>query len=265
MQENNGIVVETKSTILNEEQVNNIVNKGETTTEENSNNETILPSDESSYNLPEKYAGKSAEELYKLMKVEEEFNKGRDKSKEEVNTEEVVVPQNIVEEFTNKFKENGGELTEQDYKELEEKGYNKDFVDNYKAGIEAKQLKEVNDTFTAVNVTQEQFQEAGKWARDNWSEDRVTEYNEAMNEAFATNNQSVKKALIRSLIDASTGAPKENAKTFHSNQPTSQPQVKGYSTKSEFFKDSQDNRYLKDRSYRELVEKKYLNTDRSNW
>ena len=60
--------METKSTILSEEQVNQIVTGEETATEE-----VVLQSEEKAIELPEKYAGKSAEEVYRLMKKEEEY------------------------------------------------------------------------------------------------------------------------------------------------------------------------------------------------
>ena len=257
--ENTETVVDQKSTILSEEQVATIASGEEVVSTE----EIVLPSEEAINALPEKYAGKSAEEVYKLMKVEEDFKNGK---KEEVKTEEVKteVPENVIKEFTDKLIENGGEFSEENYKELEGKGYSKDFVDNYKAGVEAKQAEEVGKTFSEAGTSQEDFQKAGEWARDNWDETRVSEFNEAMNEAYASGNKAIQKSLIRSLTDGFKSAPKDAA-PIHTNAAPEVAKVAGYTTKSEYFADVNNSRYSKDPSYRAIVEQKFLKTNRSNW
>jgi len=269
--ENNNIEVETKSTVLNEEEVNNIVNKEENA---GNNEEIVLPSEENNVELPEKYAGKSAEEVYRLMKVEEEYQKsnqkGGDVPNEEVSVEnnneniETTLGESEVKEIIQDVIKNGGEFTEEIYKKLEEGGISKDIADNYKLGVEAKAQKQVEETLKDVGTNLDEYSQAGKVIRDIWDEKRISDFNEAMDAAEESGNTIVQKALIRSLLDAAKGAPKADVKQYHSNTQIRSNQ-EGYSTKSDYFKDVNDRRYGKDKSFTKLVEQKFIKTDRKNW
>jgi len=258
---------EQKSTILSDEQLNNVVEGKEIN--ENLGEEIVLESDKKEEEaIPEKYAGKSAEEVYRLMKIENDYKNNQEQentednqTQENNNTEEV--PADIVKEYTQKLIDNGGDFTEEDYTKLAEKGYTKDFVDNYKAGVEQKQKEDIKNTFIEASTTQEDFQKAGEWARQNWDETRINEFNEAMNEAYSSNNKAIQKSLIRSLTDSFNTAPKK-AQTFH-GKSVAETTVNGYKTKSDYIKDANDIRYKKDASYRKIVEQKFLKTDRNNW
>lgn len=257
--ENTETVVDNKSTILTEEQVNNVVEGKKIN--ENLEETVTLPSDDV---IPEKYVGKTAEEVYKLMKIENDYKKNQDTKTEDTKVEDTKtednkeeIPEDVVKEYTEKLLKNGGEFTEEDYKKLAEQGYSKDLVDNYKKGVETKQAEEIKQTFIEAETTQEEFKKAGEWARDNWSETRITEFNEAINEAYATNNKTIQKALIRSLTDGFNNAPKK-VETFHSNTPNVSDAITGYDTKSSYIKDANDPRYAKDPSFRKIVEQKYL-------
>lgn len=265
---------ENKSIILDDNQVKNI-EEGKSFDEASTEEEVVLPSEEADYQIPEKYKGKSAEELYKLMKKEEEYKLSqKDKGGDSVSTEgseeggEVVetrISQNEISDIMKEVSQNDGVISEDIYKKLEEKGISKEEADTFYEGVQAKAEKEISKMFEEAGVTVEQIQEAGKLARENWSEDRIIEFNTALDEAHASGNKTIQKALYRSLVDSVKGLPSENANKIHSNQPTSTPKVEGYSTKSDYFADVNNPRYTKDSSYRKLVETKFLKTDRSNW
>lgn len=264
---------ENKSTILSEEQVKNIEEGKDINTIENE--EVVLPSEEADYTIPEKYQGKSAEELYKLMKKEEEYKQSQkdnggdsisNNEEVEVNKEEMTEEKKVeIKELMKEVANNDGVITEEIYQKLAENGMSKEDVDTQYAGVKAQAEEAVNKTFEEVGISRDEFSKAGELARENWSEDRINEFNNAMNEAYESGNKTIQKALMRSLVDSVKGLPTENANKVHSNNPTSSPKVEGYSTKSDYFADVNNTRYNKDASYRKLVEQKFLKTDRSNW
>ena len=208
------------------------------------------------------------------MKKEEEYkNSQREKGGDAESTEEVEtgkegeskISQNEIMEIMKEVTNNDGVISEDIYKTLEEKGISKEEADTFYEGVKSKTEKEIEATFNEAGISREEFSKAGELARQNWTEDRILEFNTAMNEAYESGNKTIQKALMRSLVDSVKGLPSEDANKVHSNQPTSSPKVEGYSTKSDYFADVNNVRYRKDPSYRKLVEQKFLKTDRSNW
>lgn len=270
MENENNTEVASESKMLSAEQIESIENREEGTTVQealnNTKEETVLESEKTE--LPEKYAGKSAEEVFRLMNIENEYKANQNnntETNEETKTEETPERLETIKEFTKKVQENGGEFSEEMYNELLEKGISKEEADLTKAGIEAKNAETVDNLFKSAETSREDFTEAGNWAKENWSKERVAEYNEAVDAAFKSGNEVIQKTLIRSLTEAFNNGKETSTETYHSNNTYSAPKVEGYSNKTEYFKDQRNPAYKKDASYRAMVEDKFFKTDKSKW
>jgi len=271
--------IENKSLILNETQLENIANGKHVN---HTDDTVVLPSD-STFVMPDKFVGKSTEEIAKsYLELEKKQNPKADVAPEATDvkpadvipadgtpppipTENKAITMELVKEYTAKVLENGGEFSAEMYAELEAKGISKADADTYRDGMSAQQDKEIKDTFTGAETTQEQFAQAGQWARANWNDARVEEFNEAMNEAYASGNKSIQKALIRSLTEAFKTANVPAPQTFHGNTSATPPRTGGYESKTAYINDINNPAYAKDASYRDMVYKKLASSDKNKW
>lgn len=265
-----------KSTVLNEEEVQATLNG------EEAESDVSLPS-ESDFEMPDKFKGKSAEEIARAYaELEKMKNQQADEPEseketvqEETDDSEYINP--ILEEgrpegskdvpvdqFVEYLQEydNTGELSEDSYKQLEELGYNKQFVDEKIDYIKYKREKEVDAVLEPYGGT-EAFKEVSAWAAANFTEQQL----ENINAQLASGNKQTQDAVLASLFmgykqSNKTAAPQDV--TLHTNQPQA-TRTEGYATKSEYLKDAKDPRYEKDAGYRKQVEQKMLKTDMSKW
>ena len=206
--------------------------------------EVTLPSDEVAFEMPEKFAGKSAEEIAKsYMELESFKNKPEAEPEEEVKeTEDVDKPnesqttEQLIEEYTSR----GTDLTEEDYKTLEEKGYSKRQVDIYKAGIEAENQKAALATIEKAGTTADEATNAANWARENWSEERVTQFNEAIDGS----SESVQIQMLQMLTESyrSNSVPVVDG-NVHGQGNTQAKAPVGYESMEQMVSDMSDARY----------------------
>lgn len=266
-----------KSTVLNEDEVQATLNGDEP------ESDVSLPS-ESDFEMPEKFKGKSAEEIakayaelekMKAQKQEDEPESENETAQEEADDSEYINP--ILEEgrpegskdvpvdqFVEYLQEydNTGELSADSYKQLEELGYNKQFVDEKIDYIKYKREREVEAVLEPYGGT-EAFKDVSAWAAENFSESQL----ENINTQLASGNKATQDAVLASLFmgykqSNKTAEPKDV--TLHTNQPQA-TRTEGYATKSDYLKDAKDPRYEKDSGYRKMVEQKMLKTDMSKW
>jgi len=241
------------SEVLSQEEVQKVLNDEELGTEPE------LPSDKEEVEIPEKFKGKSPEEIIKAYQELEKKLGQKEEPQEETQEEPETKPEVAVyEKFLDKVK-GGEELSEEDYKELEEAGYNKQFVDQQVEFINYQKQKYVEEflgDFGGIDT----FKEAVAWAKENWTEEQIQEYNEGLN----AGNRLAQKALVRSLIEEYQGSTKTETEPIHSNQPVNKP-TKGYSSEVDFMSDISDPRYGNDPAYTKAVETKMSQTDTSNW
>lgn len=203
--------------------------------------EVILPSDETPFEMPEKFAGKTAEEIAKsYMELESLRNKPEDPKpedtpNEEPNQDDATTTQDLIEEYATR----GTELTEEDYQTLEEKGYSRKQVDIYKAGIEAQAQQEALATLEKAGTTAEEAAKAAEWARDNWSPERVAQFNEAIDGA----TEVVQIQMLQMLNDSyrSGNVPSLDDNIHAQTNPA--PRVEGYESQEQMIADMQDPRY----------------------
>ncbi len=253
-----------QSTVLTEGEVTAVV-EGETPVEE-----AILPSEKAAFEMPEKFQGKTAEEIaqsyldlekFKATTEEPPTEEPKEETKEEPKAEEV--------EKYNEYKEHydkNGELTEAQYAELAEKGYTKAQVDAEikRVGEEAeytkyKQEKVLNDVLAPFEGGVDKFKEVSKWAHENKTAEEVAEFNAALKGA----GKLAQQALLKSLY-ADYAAGNVEDVTLHTNSPQ-QSTTKGYATESDFFKDISSESYQTDKSYVARVEAKLAKSDTTQW
>jgi hypothetical protein len=265
-----------KSTVLDESEVQ------ATLSGESPASDTSLPS-EDGFVMPDKFQGKSAEEIARAYAELEKMK--AQKQPDEVDTEQDTTQQDDSEyinpmleegrpegskdvpadqfvDFVNEYDKNG-ELSADSYAKLEELGYNKDFVNEKIDYIQYKREKEVNAVLEPYGGVDE-FQKVAAWATENFTEKQL----ENINLQLASGNKAAQDAVLSSLFAGyKQSAPKEAAQqeyTLHTNQPQA-TRTEGYATKSEYLKDAKDPRYEKDAGYRKQVEQKMLKTDMSKW
>ena len=262
-----------KSTILDEAEV-----KEALSIEEGGTEETVLPSDVADFEMPEKFKGKSAEEIAKAYAELEKFKAKKEEPKakeEETITEGTPDPMiedgrpegsaDVPEESFNKYLAEvgtNGELSEDSYNELQELGYSKEFVDEKIEYITYKKEKEVAKILEPYGGV-DSFKDVSNWARENMTEAQL----ENINTQLASGNKAIIDAVLSGLYTGYSQGNREAApesRTLHTNQPQTTKEA-GYATKSEYLKDAKDPRYDKDAGYRKQVEQKMLKTDMSKW
>ncbi len=201
--------------------------------------EVQLPSDEVAFEMPDKFAGKSAEEIAKSymelealkQEVPEEVTPDEEPTKDNADSD----TQDLITEYT----ERGTELTEEDYKTLEEKGYSRKQVDIYKAGVEAQAQKESLATIEQAGTTAEEASSAIEWARANWSEERIAQFNETIE----TSPQAVQVQMIQMLTEGyRAGNTPQADGPIHSQRAPVAP-TQGYESMNQLVSDMNDPRY----------------------
>jgi len=190
---------------------------------------TTLPSDTEEFVMPDKFQGKSAEDIARSY-IELEKHRG---------TQEGVPPVTP---------EDGSEAPK-----LEEKGVSKEKIDDaleYEKYKQDKATKEMADVVGGI----EKYSAMEKWAVGNYSEEDRT----AFVKEFQGSGKLAREALLRDLYANYTKA-NEGADVIHTNEGQYTPK-KGYASEHEFQQDLADRRYGTDRSYTKMVEAKMAKT-----
>lgn len=255
-----------QSNILSEEEVNQILSgdgEGQPSPKEPTE-EVTLPSETTDFVMPEKFAGKTAEDIAKAY-IELEKMKGKQSA--ELTDGNETKPKESTEvskeELSGYFKElsEKGELSEESYQALEKLGYTKEQVDEQIDFYQYKQAKVVSDILKPFG-TKDDFSKAAEWARDNWTPEQV----ELFNNKLANADIETAQALLAPLF-AGYNASKDKVEapsTIHSNS-TPSVSTKGYESRSDMLQDMNDPRYDSDPVYRSKVEAKMAETDLSKW
>ena len=156
--------------------------------------------------------------------------------------------------FRQEFSEKG-ELSDESYKELQDK-YNlpKEVVDSYAREQQAA-AKAVETAGMAVAGGKEQFGQMAQWAKQNLPEAEVKEFNDQVNSGD-----------VGRAVEAVT-----NLKTKYSNSVGEEPNLidgsatsdtaPGYRSRAEMTADINDARYKKDPAFRAEVERKLKNSN----
>jgi len=252
-----------QSEILSEGQVDELLSDEKT---EEVETEEVLPSDVSEDDelIVGKY--KTQEDLINAYK-ELEKKLGNNEVSEATPTEEIKedttitpIPEDLFTTYAERYKDNKGSLSEDDYKELSEKGYDADFVDIYIEGVIAKNKAQATKLLDSINTTMTDYEQAVGWARDNWTEEQKLSFNDAL----ASTNDAGSKYIIQGLMTEYNSKKVNTNAPIHTNTPTT-TKSESYELKTDYFKDIQDPRYKKDAAYRAKIEAKMSKTDMSKW
>jgi len=249
--------VEAQSQVLSQEEVEKTLN------DESLEPEIVLPSDQGEFEVPDKFKGKSAEEIAKAYVELEKLKNTSPAQETETQQEEGGDSESPtkVDDYVSKVVK-GEELTEEDYTKLQEThNMTKEQIDEQVEFIKYKQEKYV-ETLLADVGGKDLFKEAVGWAQTNLDETAIKEFNEAMDGA----SPKIQKVLARSLITQyqQQGNNYVAPETLHTNKG---PEVKskGYTSQHALLTDMSDPRYGVDRSYTKMVEDKMSITDDSTW
>ncbi len=215
---------------------------------------TTLPSDTEEFVMPDKFQGKSAEDIARSY-IELERHRGTQEGVPPVTPEdgsEAPKEESGDSKYLEEFLATG-ELSEDSYKELEEKGVSKEKIDDaleYEKYKQDKATKEMADVVGGI----EKYSAMEKWAVGNYSEeDRAAFVTE-----FQGSGKLAREALLRDLYANYTKA-NEGTDVIHTNEGQYTPK-KGYASEHEFQQDLADRRYGTDRSYTKMVEAKMAKT-----
>jgi len=248
-----------QSEVLTEEEVAQVV-EGEPQEEE-----VILPSDQETFELPEKFKGKTAEEIAKAYIELEKMKKGGD---EQVSQGEEETPPSEEEEpnekpndpikdlDTTKYEEKfikEGKLDDADYAELEKLGISKEQVDEEIEYRQWKQEKAVKSLLEPIGMSQDDFKELSIWIAESKTPEEVAEINATLASAPKLAQQALIKTLHSEYSSGDSGP-------IHTNAPQSRPS-KGYATQEEFFKDVGSSEYQNNPKFRQAVEAKMAISD----
>lgn len=152
-----------------------------------------------------------------------------------------------------------GELSGETYKALEEKGFPRELVDAYIAGVKAQQSenaelaeKEVKAIMDGVGGEQG-YNKMMQWAADNLTQQEQDAYDKAVSNPDPLIAKMVVQGL-KARYDAAVGT---EPKLVMGNR-TAEPVVKGYADRSSMIKAMSDKRYGTDPEYTRDVERKLL-------
>lgn len=148
-----------------------------------------------------------------------------------------------------------GELSDSQYKQLEEAGIPKSLVDQFITGQEALISSTRQNVFNLVGG-EDNYNSMTAWAADNFSEDEISAYNAAVNGGNSASAMMAVKGL-KARFDAEVG--------FEPSREVRGQTVKAgasvYRSVAELEKDMSDPRYKEDSAFRRDVERKLGRSD----
>jgi len=220
------------------------------------------------FEMPEKFQGKSAEEIARAyMELEKLKTKQQDspntptetEAEEENTTEQIDDTAKEAEEQANKlltpkdFKKyeeaylQEGKLSDDLYKELEQKGLSKEIVDTY---IDAQKVKgEVyKKTIYDTAGGEQAYNQMVEWARENLSETQAKRFDQDI----LSGDMNIAKEAIE-VLKLRMGTPPRRIEG-----QTQGNGLKPFQTRDEYFKAVRNPAYKTDRRYAELVDNRYL-------
>lgn len=257
-----------QSTVLSEEEVQQVVEGQE------EGGEVQLESDKEQFEMPEKFEGKSAEEIAKAyleleklkakQSVEQEGGDTTSTEKEEETQEEeetdkkepTKIEEAKIQEYEQTINESGS-LSEDQYKELEEAGYTREQVDRE---IEFREYQKIKSVEELTGDTIDKFKEVVAWAQENKTPEEIKEFNEALKGS----NKLGQQALLKTLYAEAAKSGGTEDVTLHTNTPQRQAS-KGYSSESELFADMNNPAYKNDPKYQQKVMDKLSVSDTTGW
>ena len=142
------------------------------------------------------------------------------------------------------------DISKYEYKELADRGFTKEIVDNYIEGRKATAQKEEQEILQAAGMSADTFTQARDWALENLSQDEMTAFN---NIVSTGDKMSVAFALqgLYAKYQKANPQPAQKVKTLAG--AVSKP---GYESWAQVTRDMSDPRYHKDPAFRKSVEER---------
>ena len=252
-------VVPEESSVLTEGEVDTIMS-GETIKEA-----PALPSDNAEFIMPDKFQGKSAEEIARSYLELEKMKNASQENEEYEEYEEYPEGEESEEAFEEAYYnelvntyETTGALSAEQYAELAEGGYTREQVDaeisaynDNKEFLSYRQEKHLNSVIEPLGGGQDKFKAVAQWANEAKSVEDVQAFNAALSSASTIAQQ----AMLRGLYAEYESAGNNVDTVLHASTPQSLPS-RGYKTQEEFFKDIGSEEYKNNAAYRKAVEDK---------
>ena len=226
--------------------------------------EVQLPSDVEDFEIPEKFKGKSAEEIARAYVELERMRQAQETpteqpketpKEEQKPAEGEIDGAAIYQEYIEK-----GDLSEETAKMLEEKGYKLEEVKDrleYEKYKQEKVIKELVEPIGGI----EEYTKLTEWAKENVDPTELAKFNEEFAAAGPIAKQAMLKDAYARYKAAVSGSEEPNL--LHTNEPQ-RAAAKGYTSQHELQKDLSDPRYGVDRSYTLAVEEKMARSNLEN-
>ena len=209
------------------------------------------------FEIPEKFKGKSPEEIVKsYLELEKKLSEKQPSNPEpktdaqqdavEANVEATLTPKDF-EAYEKAYLENG-KLDDAHYKELEKKGLSKEVVDLYIEGAKARDYVYTSAIYEVAGG-EEAYKELIQWASDNIKDEAVIA---DINRDLTSGNTNKAKWAVENL-QLRRGQP---PKRLEGTAPVGNSNV--YRDKTEWKKDVSNALYGRDKKYTQAVDARFL-------
>jgi hypothetical protein len=212
--------------------------------------------------LPEKF--NSVEDMAQSYhELEQKMGEGSSEESTEESTQQEATDQVVesigadaFEKYSAEYFENENKLSEDSYKELQEKyNFSPELVDSYIRGQEAVAQSELNEVHEVVGGA-DKYNEVVTWAQDNLKESEIDHYNEVV---LNGNNAAIKLALQGMYARYAS----ENGIDPTLVQGGGKARAAGYESRQQMIDDMKRPEYKDDPAFREQVERRLANTPAS--
>lgn len=141
--------------------------------------------------------------------------------------------------------EETGELTEENYKDLETFGLDRGTVDVYLAGVKAQQEAMQAKAYAKAGGTEKTYKEMAEWVSNNLTKAEIDSYNKTLGDP------ETMEATVEGMYLKFQNAATAEGTQIHGNK--SSASTEGYASAQEMMADMNDPRYKTDEAFRKKV------------
>ena len=206
--------------------------------------------------LPEKFnsieeMAKSYHELESKLGASSSEEEETPATEGEANQEAVenIIGVDAFEKYSTEYMDNEGKLSEESYKELQEKyNFSPELVESFIKGQEALTSIDLDDVYGSIGG-EEQYKGLMEWAGENLPENEVEAYNHTVHNADIGTIKLTLQGLHARYTNAGGSAPSLVTGTGRGS-------VGGYESKAQMIADMAKPEYKTDAAFRDKVERK---------
>ncbi len=163
--------------------------------------------------------------------------------------------QSAIDAAAAEFGQNG-KLSEETYGKLAEAGLNRDAVDTYIAGRQAKTVETENRIFEAAGTNREGYDDVLGWAKTALTPEEITAFNESL-----AGSEAAAVLAIKNLTERHQKEANHDPKVVLEGGAAAGDGL--YRSRQEMMDDMGSPKYAKDPAFREMVAKKVLGSKRA--